>query len=179
MKNILFVGLFDSSKKTDGVSLKCLAQIEALKKIGFKVHQVSYHAQTTLATNSTNQKIFIEKRGRKYVFQLAINYIKHHPIDGIYLRFPHISSQVINFLKIANKRGIKIVMEIPSYPIDYSNDNFKSFLYRLGDFIFTPLLKKYLSLIYSIGEPVSTIFGVPNISIPNGYLSTEIGRAHV
>lgn len=122
---ILFL-IFHGFEEFNGISKKIRYQVQALKDCGLETC-VCY-----LTDNNNHKKRMIDdeilkdygngikgKILKRIEFQSIINYIKEQNITLIYLRYDHNANPfTIHFIKKLRRNGVKIIMEIPTYPYD-------------------------------------------------------------
>ena len=163
-----------------GVSKKILAQVDALKRLGMKV------AFSYLETNDRNELIGrsingerIDKYSKTHIisefqwrckYKNLYHYIKEKEIKLVFIRYIHFANPFFNsFLKKLKKNGIKILLEIPTYPYDqeYKDIKFTSKIVLLIEKFSRRKFKNYITRIITL-TPYTTIFGIPTIQISNG-----------
>lgn len=163
-----------------GVSRKIIAQVNALKYYGLKVNLAYLKANQNykfegwfidgkiLERFSTNA--FISKLQRRCNYRRLGVYIINNDIRLVYIRYIHFANPFfISFLKKLKKKGIKILMEIPTYPYDgeYKSANFATRVAFSVERIYRKKFKKYVNRILTLSDD-NYIFGVPTIQINNG-----------
>jgi glycosyltransferase involved in cell wall biosynthesis len=163
-----------------GVSRKIIAQVNALKYYGLKVNLAYLKANKnykfegwfidgeTFERFSTNT--FISKLQRRCNYRRLRVHIINNNIKLVYIRYIHFANPFfISFLKRLNKKGIKVLMEIPTYPYDeeYKSANFSSWVAFSVEKIYRKKFKKYVNRILTLSDD-NDIFGVPAIQINNG-----------
>ena len=176
MKTLFLTFLY--LEQANGITKKIIAQVEALKKHGLDIHFCYFSQEDGVRHWSINGKSIDRIGTRKSVItrQLSGTYynkilahIKQEGIKCIYLRYCHNASPILNrFLKQAHKMGVKIVMEIPTYPYDGEYNNLSG-LKRLPVYIERLSRKKfhkYINHIVTFSDD-KEIFGVPTINISN------------
>lgn len=175
MKNILYIANWDQNEET-GVFKKIKGQIKAMKNLG---NNVSYIAtkDKEIYLNENNTSKFIKKcSSNKIVKQIQIineniKFIrKNNNIEFIYMRYMFSTPQVIRLFKIAKKKNIRIVEEIPTYPYDSEMKNGNRLDLKLAlkvDKHYRKKLKKYVDNIATFSDD-DEIFGIRTIKIENG-----------
>lgn len=93
-----------------------------------------------------------------------INFINNNEIKVIYIRYYFSEPFFINFLKRCKENGLKIIIEIPTYP--YKNEMKSKLLYNI-DYYYSKKIKKYVDIIVTYSKH-NSIFGVKTIKIENG-----------
>lgn len=175
MKNIMYISGLDLNKDT-GVNKKILAQIKALENVGNEVSYVAVKDNKIYYYNK-EKCVYIKKSSKnKIIKQIKlintnIKMIKKlDNIDLLYIRYLFSTPQVIKMLKIAKKKNIRVIEEIPTYPYDEEIKNSKRLILKLAlmvDKYFRRKLKKYLCNILTFSED-KEIFGIKTIKIDNG-----------
>lgn len=120
--NLLFIATqpFESN---NGVTMKILAQIEALEKVVNKV-DLLYIKKGECAYYLNDNIFFDFKKVRSLYFSSSfydcvINYIKKSHIDILYVRYFFNSCFPFNkFLRQCKRNGCKVIVELPTYPYD-------------------------------------------------------------
>ncbi|MDP4283955.1 MAG: glycosyltransferase family 1 protein [Bacteroidota bacterium] len=177
--NTLFL-ISESLSDFSGISKKILAQVNALKFHGLKV-DISYleaKENNQFTGRSVNGKIIdryssvriISKLHRRCKYKNLYNYIESKEIKLVYIRYTHFANPFfISFLKKLKKKGIIILLEIPTFPYDqeYKNAPFSSKIVFLLEKYFRNGFKNYITRIITL-SPDTTIFKTPTIEISNG-----------
>lgn len=174
---ILFL-LFHGFSEHSGISKKIHAQINGLKENGHDVKLCYY-----MVDLNGNRKIiidhsvledygssFIAKIKHRIDFGSITKYIIDNKIELVYMRSIHNANPfTIFFLNQLKQKGVKIVMEIPTYPYDdeYKKEPLKYKLELCIDKTFRRLLVKQLEGVVTFSNHKS-IFGARTINISNG-----------
>lgn len=174
---LLFL-VFRGFSEYNGISKKMRYQIEAFIANGVDT-QLCY---TTMDEDGTSKRVvdecvlenfgkgFFSKLKKRFSYTSLINYIRDNDIRNIYIRYEHNASPFfISALKKLKKMGVKIVLEIPTYPYDseYRKQGFKLNMHLLVDKCFRNSLAKHIDYIVTFSDD-DEIFGVPTIKISNG-----------
>ncbi len=178
-KNVLFF-LFDNIylRGKAGVYNKVKGQISALKQMGYNVDLVSFAQKNRLFFNKKeilkvpSKTLFL----RIFIFGKIISEVKKNPLyDFIYIRYFLSSPFFILFLRQLKKRGVKIVLELPTYPYDdeIKATNFIEKINIFLDRVTRKLLKKYVFLC-ACPTYDQEIFGIPTVKINNGIIVENI-----
>lgn len=163
-----------------GISKKILSQVKALNALGIPTqlsHLKVANGYRFLGRYVDGQQIdrysrisAISKLQRRSNYKNLFKYIQSQQVNLLYIRYVHFANPFfISFLKKLKKKGVIILMEIPTYPYDPEYDN-ASFAARLGLFIEKQSRKnfhKYISRIVTVTE-YQQIFGIPAIQVSNG-----------
>lgn len=175
--NILFL-IFHGFSETSGISQKILYQIKGMRESGHKVDVCTYIVDKTgYCLRMINEEI-IKNYGtglsgairRRIEFDSVYQYALSHQIDLMYVRSMHNANPfTIHLFKSLRQKGIKIALEIPTYPYD---NEYKGFplLTRLGlqtDKLFRYQLAKQANVIVTFSNE-KNIFGQCTIRISNG-----------
>lgn len=175
--NIFFL-IFHGFSESSGVSKKILSQIKGMRELGHHVDVCTY--SVTCEGNRVrmiNDRI-IQNYGKsrwaairkKVDFHTIEEYVSNNPIDFIYVRsFHNAHPFTIHLFDSFRKKGVKIVMEIPTYPYDQEYKGF-SFATRFGiqiDKLFRRKLAQKINAIVTFSNH-DEIFGKRTIRIANG-----------
>jgi glycosyltransferase involved in cell wall biosynthesis len=176
MKRVLFLS-FSGYSEHNGISKKKLAQIKGLKECGCDVTNCYY-----MVDSGTGHRLWMAdgsividlgtgigaKIRKRIDYSPILTYIKQQRISFVYMRSEHNASPfLISFVRRLRNSGVKIVMEIPTYPYDQEYDTFKGKCLLFVDKICRKNLAKQLNAIVTFSnEPI--IFGQRTIRISNG-----------
>lgn len=173
---LLFL-IFHGFDEANGISKKIRYQVEALKsnKVDVSVcwlkeeNGYKYRMLDESILENYGQGVLskIKKRtGLNCIYQ----YIIKNNIDTLYVRSDHHTTPfLIDFYKKVQKKGVKILLEIPTYPYDQEYKGL-SFGYQWVLFLDQFLRKrmaKYIHKIVTFSDD-DFIFGRPTIKISNG-----------
>jgi glycosyltransferase involved in cell wall biosynthesis len=164
----------------EGVSKKILEQRNAMERIGFDIVLSDLKSDEenklvgrfigTEAVDKYSNIDIISKIQSRIKYGNLYSYIVANRISFVYIRYVHFANPFfISFLKKLKKNGIKILLEIPTYPYDseYKNPSFISkIVMRIekgSRLRFRNLVTRILTV-----TPATFIFGVPAIEISNG-----------
>lgn len=175
--NILYL-IFHGLESYNGVSKKICYQVEALKELGVNVKLCYIDIDDNGRQKRMIDDFVLEsfKDGivgklKKWTdYSAILNYIDENKIDCVYMRSYHNADPfLISALKRLKKKGVKVVMEIPTYPYDneYRNTSLVMRLYLLRDKCFRYAMAKQLFRIVTFSD-YQQIFNVPTINISNG-----------
>jgi len=177
--NTLFL-VSDALTDFAGISKKILAQVNALGHCGMRV-DLSYleaNNKNEYTGRYINGKIIdkysnipiISKFQWRCKYKNLFNYVQANEIKLVYIRYIHFANPFfISFLRKLKKSGIKILLEIPTYPYDqeYRNLKFTSKIVLLIEKLSRRKFKKYVTQVITLTRH-TTIFGIPAIPISNG-----------
>src|SRR5690606_20673029 len=132
--NALYLS-FSGYSDYSGISKKKLAQIKGLEECGCDVTNCYY-----MVDPSTGHRLWMAdgsividlgtgigaKIRKRIDYNPILIYIKQQRISFVYMRSEHNASPfLISFVRRLRNSGVKIVMEIPTYPYDQEYDTFK------------------------------------------------------
>ncbi len=170
---ILFL-VFHGFQAYNGISKKIRYQIDAMKACGADVRTCYYEVQPdehrqwlvddeVIADLGTG---LVAKLKKRIDFTPIVRYIKQEKINFVYIRSNHNANPfTIHFIKQLKQLGIRIVMEIPTYPYDHEYLGRERELFM--DRLFRKQLCKHIDRIVTFSNE-ETIFGCPTIRISNG-----------
>lgn len=161
-----------------GVSKKIQSQVKGFRANGHQValctysineqgHRIRYVDDTPICDYGTGVLAALKKR---YSYSCIINWAKENRIDFVYVRsFHNANPWTIHFFRALHACGIKIAMEIPTYPYDaeYMGFPLKTRLELLVDKMFRRALARETDAIVTFSND-TTIFGQRTIRISNG-----------
>lgn len=176
MRKILFLS-FNGYSDHNGISKKKLAQIQGLKECGCSVVNCYYTVNPVNGDRlwMTDEKVLvnlgsgIQAKIRKRIdYKQVREFIKLKQIELVYMRSEHNANPfLIRFMKQLREAGVKIVMEIPTYPYDQEYFQFKSKCFLFIDKIFRNKLARNLNAIVTFSDK-KEIFRQNTICISNG-----------
>lgn len=175
---ILFL-IFHGFSEANGISKKIHYQVTGLKANGHDVdlcyytvneangHRIRMINNTKLVDYGTGTLAKLKKR---ICYNSISKYITDHDIQLVYVRSDHNANPfTVHFFKQLKRKGIKTVMEIPTYPYDQEYEGFplqiRMELYT--DKCFRKTLARQLNYIVTFSD-YPQIFGAPTIRISNG-----------
>lgn len=170
---ILFL-IFHGFDSNNGISKKISYQLDAFKANGHETH-LCYMDENgskrrivdgkTIADYGNGKKGKILKRTE---FGSIVDYAIKEGIEFVYIRSNHNANPfTIHMVRRMKKNGMKVVMEIPTYP--YDQEYFYKNMWRqlVQDKIFRKLFAKQLDAIVTFTDD-DFIFGKRTIRISNG-----------
>lgn len=171
--NILFL-IFHGFDPSNGISKKIHYQTEAMKSLGHQVH-ICYMNEDNSIRRLVDSNVIanygsglLGKIKKRTEFSSIFNYATSNHINFVYIRSNHNANLfTINMVKKLKQNGIKVVMEIPTYPYD---QEYGSWWFRrqiLQDIFFRKNFAKQLDAIVTFSED-DFIFGQHTIKISNG-----------
>ena len=172
---VLFI-IFHGFQEYNGISKKIRYQIRALKECGMDVSTCHYDVSSEghrqwlindeiIADLGTGIQAKIKKR---IDFTAIKRYAIENKIDWVYIRYYHNANPfTIHLVKKLKENGIKIVVEIPTYPYDHEFSNSARKIYLYIDKLFRYSFCKYIDAIITFSNDTK-IFGQRTIRISNG-----------
>lgn len=171
--NTLFI-IFHGFDPNNGISKKISYQLDAFKKLGMNTHMCYMDESNTKKRVVDNLTIadygngIISKIKKRTDFSSITKYARNNQIDFVYIRSNHNANPfTICMIKQMKKAGMKVVMEIPTYPYDFEYYAQGMGRYILFDKIFRNKLAYYLDAIVTFSD-YDKIFGQKTIRISNG-----------
>lgn len=176
MKILYF--LFHGFSEHSGISKKIHYQIKGMQELGYHVDVCSYGFDDKGNRVRMINKNIIQNFGKSKLaplggrtdFSAVIQYVFQNKIDIIYIRsFHNAHPFTIKLFRKLKAAGIKIAMEIPTYPYDQEYEGFP-FISRLGN----KIDQLYRNRLASLTDAIVTfsdekkIFGQRTIRISNG-----------
>lgn len=166
--------LFHGFNPANGISKKIKYQVDALKLCGIDTKLCYLQEQNGRKQRMIDSNILCDYGGglkgkllKRIEYDSIIRYALKEKLDFIYIRSDHNANPFTTWMIYKlRKMGIKIIMEIPTYPYDQEYTGFnvrKLFI----DKSFRYLLAKQLSYIVTFSD-LKKIWGVPTIQISNG-----------
>ncbi len=169
----LFI-IFHGFDPNNGISKKISYQLDAFKDCGLDVH-ICYMDESDGKKRMVDKEV-INNYGhglkgkilKRIDFSSITRFAKDKGVDLVYMRSNHNANLfTINMVKQMKKAGMKVVMEIPTYP--YDNEYKVQGISRqiAQDKLFRNLLAKQLDAIVTFSDDTN-IFGQKTIRISNG-----------
>ena len=173
MKKVLFL-IFHGFDPNNGISKKISYQVHAFKACGMETH-LCYMDETTTKKRIFDKTVIADygnglmsKILKRTEFSSIIKSAKDKCIEFVYIRSNHNANPfTIRMVKQMKKAGMKVVMEIPTYPYDSEYDAQGMSRQIFQDKIFRNLLAKHLDAIVTFSD-YEQIFGQRTIRISNG-----------
>ena len=173
MRKLLFL-IFHGFDPSNGISKKISYQVDALKACGMETHLCYMEEKgskkrlvdgTVIADYGNGIMSKVLKRTE---FSSIYKYAKDNSIEFVYIRSNHNANPfTIRMVKKMKKAGMKVVMEIPTYPYDseYEAQGMSRQIFQ--DKLFRNQLAKHLDAIVTFSD-YEQIFGQRTIRISNG-----------
>jgi glycosyltransferase involved in cell wall biosynthesis len=173
MMRTLFL-IFHGFDPNNGISQKISYQVNALKACGMEVH-LCYMKEDHSKQRLVDETIiadygngYFSKIKKRIEFSSITKYAINNHINFVYIRSNHNANPfTIRMVKQMKKAGMKVVMEIPTYPYDseYHAQGMDKQIFQ--DKIFRKCLAKKLDAIVTFSD-INQIFGKKTIRISNG-----------
>lgn len=170
---ILFL-IFHGFDPNNGISKKISYQLEAFKANGHEAHLCYMDENDSKRRIADNSVIADYGNGRKgkilkrTEFISIVDYAIKERIEFVYIRSNHNANPfTINMVRRMKRAGMKVVMEIPTYPYDQEYFNKAMRRQLIQDKMFRNLFAKQLDAIVTFSEE-DIIFGQQTIRISNG-----------
>ena len=173
MKKLLFL-IFHGFDPNNGISKKISYQANALRECGMDVH-LCYMDETSGKKRIVGNQViadygngFMSKIRKRTEFSSITRYAIENGIDFVYIRSNHNANLfTIRMVKQMKKAGMKVVMEIPTYPYDseYEAQGISRQIFQ--DKLFRKQLARHLDAIVTFSD-YEQIFGQRTIRISNG-----------
>lgn len=177
MKKVLIMGEIDLSLESDGVTQKTMSQAAAFEAMGAAVDCIGYEgaeialrsfSQGKYKTNDCLGTVYNQKLKRFPIWIAIRKYLINHKYDVAYIRYPIIDFVVFHALKQIRKSCDKVIIEIPSYPLEIEKANLKRKALYCIDSILHKKCVYLVDEIFYVGNKSLKIFGCDAIQIPNG-----------
>ena len=173
MKKILFL-IFHGFDPNNGISKKISYQVHAFNTCGMETH-LCYMDETTTKKRIFDKTVIADygnglmsKILKRTEFSSITKFAKDKGIEFVYIRSNHNANPfTIRMVKQMKKAGMKVVMEIPTYPYDseYEAQGMSRQIFQ--DKLFRNLLARHLDAIVTFSD-YEQIFGKKTIRISNG-----------
>lgn len=170
---VLFL-IFHGFDPNNGISKKITYQLDAFKTNGHETH-LCYMDESSTKRRFVDKQIIADygngikgKIFKRTEFGSIADYAIKNQIKLVYIRSNHNANPfTISMVKRMKKAGMKVVMEIPTYP--YDQEYFNKFMRRqlIQDKLFRHQYAKHLDAIVTFAED-DFIFGQKTIKISNG-----------
>lgn len=173
MKKALFL-IFHGFDPNNGISKKISSQVNALKACGMEVN-LCYMEESISKRRMVDNTIIsdygqgiVSKIKKRTEFSSIAKYAEQNGIEFVYIRSNHNANPfTIQMVKRMKRAGMKVVVEIPTYPYDseYQAQGISRQIFQ--DRIFRKAFAKTLDAIVTFSD-YTEIFGQKTIRISNG-----------
>lgn len=156
-------------KKLDGVAKKITAQAKVFSNVYDVI--LLYRDDENVVLYRVNEGRFVKLGSGKSKFDIlraVFDVIIQEKIDFSYIRYPNSDPLFLSLLKRMKEKGIRVVIEIPTYPYDEEGkESIKGRIIHLVDVCFRIKMYKYIERIVTYSND-DVIFGVNTIRTVNG-----------
>lgn len=168
--------IFHGFEESNGISKKIQYQVNALRSCGLDVRMCYYDIDKNnhrkwLINNNVLKDLGVgslAKIKKRICYSYIIDYIQKEKIKFVYIRSDHNANPFsIHFINTLKKIGVKVVLEIPTYPYDQEYDTLRMKLDLYIDKCFRYKLASKLDAIITFSN-AHTIFGKHTIQLSNG-----------
>ena len=171
--NILFI-IFHGFDPNNGISKKILYQLDAFKANGHETH-LCYMDESSIKQRFVDKQVIANygdgikgKILKRTEFGSIVDYAIKNKIEFVYIRSNHNANPfTILMIKRMKKAGMRVAMEIPTYPYDQEYFNKSMRRQLIQDKLFRYQFAKHLDAIVTFTED-DFIFGQKTIKISNG-----------
>lgn len=156
---MLYITTYEVKKEATGIEYKIYKQIQLFRSCGYDVKLFNHFADERLVIKMLHLLPFLDVR---------YNYdeiAKEKNVSAVYIRYFFCDAKLIKTLKVLRKNnpGIKIIVEIPTYPYDGE----KKFAVKLfKDYAHRKEMKGLVDRIVTFSDD-KQIFGIPTLVISN------------
>lgn len=160
----------------NGISKKISYQIAALKQGGIDVRTCYYEVTSEGRRQWLIDGQVLEDLGtgvgaklkKRISFRSILQYVKEENIPFVYIRSYHNANPfTIHFVKALKKQGVKVFLEIPTYPYDKEYDSFSDKVQLYTDKLFRRTFCRYVDAVVTYSDDME-IFGCRTIRLSNG-----------
>lgn len=179
MKKLLYITTVDKNNDL-GVYKKIVSQGESFERLGFEVkitYMIGDEFYFDEAIFCKENQSLLKKLINRFVYpKCIIDVANSEFFDVVYIRKTFISKSFISFVTKLHEKGVKVVLEIPTYP--YRSEIaglFKNSLYLI-ELFYSKRLKGAVDLISYFGEADDFIWNIPAIKLRNGVDTDNIKK---
>lgn len=174
MKRLIYITFVDfKSERFNGVIKKIKTQISVFENSNIEVICITQYGNDVYVLKS-NEEPKIVKNGlninkRKILCRTVEEFVKNEDVDYCYFRFQFFCNNVLKTLKTFRTRGIKTVIEIPTYPYEQElyQQGVRGLFKLICDKLYRKNIFKYVDRIVTYSDD-KEIFGVKTINTANG-----------
>ena len=180
---ILYITTVDL-KQNSGVRKKIIGQVRAIRDSGHLVKIVSPRGKRIAITDEKKIDNLGDYNGSgplrffnlsSSLYQYSYDYLLENKYNAVFIRYSISDWNLLKLLKRLKGNGIKIFIEIPSYPYDLEYKN-KQLYKRIGlyiDRLFRIKLHQYVDMIFTPSPDQKNIYGIKTVFFENGIDTTE------
>ena len=175
---ILYITTVDCSQDS-GVRKKIFGQANAMKRADIDI-KIASPRESRISITDGGKVIDLESYSSngplRYfnmsskLYSCAYKYIEENNFDGVFIRYSISDWSFLKMLRKLKILGLKIFIEIPSYPYDLEYAN-KQWYKKIGlyiDMVFRKQLYKYVDTIFTPSPEQKEIFGIDTVYFENG-----------
>lgn len=189
MKKVLYITTVDISSDS-GVRKKIYGQIRVMRESGLEVALIAPKGGDIVVIEGDSEKE--ERMGIvgsyfnswpfrffsliRSLYKSAYELAHKDKYYSVFIRYSLAERGLIRMLRRLKEEGVKIFIEIPSYPYDLEYKN-KQWYKKFGlylDKVYRKKLKNYVDIIFAPSSQQETIFGVKTVNFNNGVNTEEI-----
>lgn len=194
MKKVLFLMKYTTVFK-ESLLQKFNGQMEGMKDLGYEVWYIEWDGKNFYLVNWNNKNHTLIKTVKSInkeryfhtfyfvdLYKLARKVIKENNFAYIYMRRMPVFLSTISMIKMIKKKGVKLIVEIPTY--NYKNEQKKEkriirkIVTKISEYIWSKLNNK-IDLYSIIGrEENGDYLGRPAVNISNGIVVDQIMSKH-
>jgi glycosyltransferase involved in cell wall biosynthesis len=189
MKKVLYITTVDISSDS-GVRKKIYGQIRVMRESGFEVALIASKGddivvvevgpkgeeRTGVVDSYMNKGPLRFFNLTRSLYRSAYEIANKDNYDAVFIRYSLAERNLVKMLSRLKEKGIKIFIEIPSYPYDLEYEN-KQWYKNIGLYIdkrYRNKLKDYVDIIFTPSPQQETIYGIKAVSFNNGVNTEEI-----
>jgi glycosyltransferase involved in cell wall biosynthesis len=189
MKKVLYITTVDISSDS-GVRKKINGQIRVMRESGFEVALIASKGddivvvevgpkgeeRTGVVDSYMNKGPLRFFNLTRSLYRSAYEIANKDNYDAVFIRYSLAERNLVKMLSRLKEKGIKIFIEIPSYPYDLEYEN-KQWYKNIGLYIdkrYRNKLKDYVDIIFTPSPQQETIYGIKAVSFNNGVNTEEI-----
>lgn len=156
-------------KMMDGVAKKIMSQVKAFSKEYDVLLLFRDNENVQLLYENEKKTIKMGEGKSKFdIIKVAFHLLKRESIDFCYIRYPNSDPIFLSLLKQMQKKGMSVVIEIPTYPYDEEGkESVKGRMINKIDKFYRKKLCKHVNRIVTYSDD-DEIFGVKTIRTVNG-----------
>lgn len=147
-----------------GVKKKIMSQIKVFKKYFNKIYYTVYCGQMFYLLE--DEKVIDKELAitKQMCNEILLKWIEKYGINRTYIRYCFADKWFLQFLKTQKEKGIKSVLEIPTYPYDGEIENKRI---EIEDKYYREYLSQYMDYV-ATNSCLKTVFGIECITLLNG-----------
>jgi glycosyltransferase involved in cell wall biosynthesis len=165
MRKLVYIAAIEMND-ADGVCKKIRSQINALVTLGFEV-TFCYLSKGGYIVNISGQEKTYTLKSRYFFLKSLAERFHDKFFDVIYVRNPS-RFHYPSFVQLAKSVQGKLLLELPTYPIETERNLIKRILSDVLFNISWRSLRRNIDKIYYMGEGGETVWGLPAKEISNG-----------